>query len=177
MQAFKQLFEDVRKCKLAKTCPGRDVRQFYFENEGSALNYPVIFVCETPATALGYGDGSIRQTCWTGRGPDLHFREMMKMVKMDGALITNVIKCGAKVAQVPSEKQITTCMRFLRREIELVKPRVLVCVGQKALRYCHEYLNLSIPLHYVPHYSWTLRPNYDFAKERHAYLAIKAYLK
>jgi hypothetical protein len=113
IRTFQKLFEEIQDCKLKKKCPGREVRQYYFENETTAFNYPVIFLCETPSTRTGYGDGSKREKCWSVTDEDKHFRNMLKKIGYENALITNYVKCGAKVSCEPSDEDIKECLPFL----------------------------------------------------------------
>lgn len=171
---LEELIGVVQACKVAGTCPTRPVRQFYFENDKTAAQYPVMFVCESPSTSAGIGDGSVRQACWVNNPRDQHFRDMLKLVSMEGAYITNVVKCGARTKEKPSEECIRKCLRFLAAEVELVRPRLLVCVGKEAHRACQKFFGHSVLMHKVPHYAWCRKPNYDAAAEKRAWLEIGA---
>jgi len=173
---FDQLQQCMKECKLSGNCPGREVRQFYFENEYSAKEYPVIFVCHCPATRTGSENGSIRRTCWQTTDEDLHFKEMRKKIGLEHAYITNSIKCGSIVENKPKPEELSRCIQFIEKEIELVNPRVIVCVGNRSERILHDYLHTNLPILKVPHYSWRRRPNYDSQVELSAYMEIMEYL-
>lgn len=173
---FNDLFHSVQRCKLAKTCLSREVRQFYYANDKTALNHKVMFICESPATRLGSRNGSFREENWVGTKEDLHFRYMLKKIDCGGAYITNFIKCGTLARCKLSEFEISTCIKFLYSEINLIKPKLLVVVGGKTKSLTKKYLKTNIPIISVTHYSWRRRPNYNSQKELDSYLKVKNFL-
>lgn len=48
--------------------------------------------------------------------------------------IANVVKCRPPMNRDPSEEEQMCCYPFLQRQIELVKPSVLVCLGRIAAK-------------------------------------------
>lgn len=51
-----------------------------------------------------------------------------------GAYLTNVVKCRPPVGRLPQPDDLAACATFLRREIALVQPRVIVAMGRFALQ-------------------------------------------
>lgn len=176
IKSFDDLFKSIQECKLAETCSSRDVRQFYYENEDTAKKYPVIFVCESPSTRGGYGDGSMREKCWVITNEDMHFRSMLKSIGLEGALITNFVKCGTKARCKPTNANLQSCLPFLLEEINLINPKLIVCVGKKLLNYAKSHLQSKAKIMYVYHYSWRRRSNYNPTKEQESYMEVKRYL-
>ncbi len=174
--SFEELFHNIRSCKLAEKCQDRNVRQYYFENENTAREHQVMFVCESPSTRGGFKNGSIREECWILTKEDKHFRKCLRRVGLQGAYITNIVKCGTKAKCKPKKADVEMCMPHLLSEIALVKPKVIVCVGRNSEYWCRKYLTAGIPIHYVSHYSWMRRPNYDPVLEKELYDSIHEYL-
>ena len=54
--------------------------------------------------------------------------------KREEIYITNVIKCRPPKNRTPQVEEIAKCHRFILREIELVKPKVLICWGSTAAK-------------------------------------------
>ncbi len=50
-------------------------------------------------------------------------------------LIANVVKCKAEVDRAPSAPEADACLPYLRRQIELMRPRVILLLGAVALKY------------------------------------------
>ena len=57
--------------------------------------------------------------------------------------ICNVLKCRPPGNRDPQEEEVATCEPYLRRQIEIVKPRVICCLGRHA---AHALLKTDAPL-------------------------------
>jgi uracil-DNA glycosylase family 4 len=49
--------------------------------------------------------------------------------------LTNMIKCHPKGNRTPTEEEARFCGRFIEREIEIIRPKVIVAVGGVAMKY------------------------------------------
>ncbi len=58
--------------------------------------------------------------------------------------ITNAVKCKPPVGRTPSTSQIKKCSPFLEREIEFVKPSIIVPMGNSALRAISEIFSMKL---------------------------------
>jgi len=52
----------------------------------------------------------------------------------NGAYLTNVVKCRPPMGRLPQAGEIAACAGFLRREIEVVQPKVILAMGRFALQ-------------------------------------------
>ena len=50
-------------------------------------------------------------------------------------LIVNVVKCKAEIDRAPTTPEIEACFPYLHRQIELMKPKVILLLGAVALKY------------------------------------------
>ncbi len=50
------------------------------------------------------------------------------------AYVTNVVKCRPAVVRNPSVQDLATCEHFLRREVALVQPKVILAMGRFAVQ-------------------------------------------
>ena len=50
-------------------------------------------------------------------------------------LIVNVVKCKAEVDRAPTTQEVEACFPYLRRQIELMRPKVILLLGAVALKY------------------------------------------
>ena len=51
-----------------------------------------------------------------------------------GAYLTNVVKCRPPMGKLPQAADLAACATYLRREIALVQPKVIVAMGRFALQ-------------------------------------------
>ena len=49
--------------------------------------------------------------------------------------IANVVKCRPPENRTPFEDECTACLPYLRTQFSLIKPRIVVCLGNVPLRY------------------------------------------
>lgn len=52
--------------------------------------------------------------------------------KRENIYITNIVKCQPPNNRTPNMEEIGACAQYLRREIELVQPKIIVCWGTTA---------------------------------------------
>jgi DNA polymerase len=116
-------------------------------------------ICHCEACPLGagrikfvFGEGSpTAQMMFIGEGPgrdeDIQGRpfvgragalldKMIGAINMDrgSVYIANIVKCRPPDNRTPTPMESQTCMRYLMRQIELIKPAVLVGLGATPLR-------------------------------------------
>ena len=116
-------------------------------------------ICQCEACPLGagrikfvFGEGSpTAQMMFVGEGPgrdeDIQGRPFVgragalldKMISAlgmtrDEVYIANVVKCRPPDNRTPTPMESQTCLRYLKRQIELIRPMVLVGLGATPLR-------------------------------------------
>jgi uracil-DNA glycosylase family 4 len=57
------------------------------------------------------------------------------MFKEEDYYIANIVKCRPPKNRIPLDEEAEQCMPFLRRQVSLIKPTIIVCMGATALRY------------------------------------------
>jgi DNA polymerase len=58
--------------------------------------------------------------------------EAGELAATQAAYVTNVVKCRPAVARNPSPQELAVCEHFLRREVALVQPKVILAMGRFA---------------------------------------------
>lgn len=116
--------KDCQKCELAKT------RTHVVVGEG-----PV------PCNFMIIGEGPGEQEDETGRpfigkaGQLLtKILESVKINRPDDVYITNIVKCRPPKNRNPQTEEVTQCKEYLIRQIQLVKPKILVLLGSPSLK-------------------------------------------
>jgi uracil-DNA glycosylase family 4 len=130
---FQRLVEEVRACRL---CPRMADSARVLSNAAGNLQAAVMFVGEAPGR-LGADQTEIP---FHGDTAGHNFEAMLEFVGLsrDEIYVTNCVLCnprnqlGHNATPLPSE--INNCGGFLRRQIELVNPRIVVALGATALK-------------------------------------------
>ncbi len=92
--------------------------------------------------AVGEGPGADEDAAgqaFVGRSGRLLDR-MMSTAGLDtdrDLLIANVVKCRPPGNRAPSADEAAACLPYLRRQIELVRPRLVILLGATAARHFH----------------------------------------
>ena len=55
--------------------------------------------------------------------------------KPDEYYIANVVKCRPPNNRVPNEDEAEKCLPYLRNQVSLIRPRIIVCLGSTAAKY------------------------------------------
>ena len=127
-------YEDLKKrlsnsnCRLCPLCEGR--------------TQIVVDRGNPKATVMMIGEGpgeneDLTGQAFVGRGGKLLdnlFLEVGLNTDQD-TLIANVVKCRPPKNRAPERSEAETCMPYLRRQIELVKPEVLIMLGATAFKH------------------------------------------
>ena len=93
-----------------------------------------------PVMVIGEGPGEQEDRqgkAFVGRAGQL-FDQIMNAVGIDtnqDMLIANVVKCRPPDNRSPHSDEAAACLPFLKRQIELVRPRIILLLGATALKH------------------------------------------
>ena len=121
-QALSDLAEKIRGCTL---CELHKSRKNAVPGEGDPES-PVMFVGEAP----GY-DEDRRGRPFVGKSGRLLRQKIKEILGLDPSqvYITNVVRCRPPENRTPHPEEIEKCKKYLFTEIAIVKPKVVVCLG------------------------------------------------
>lgn len=123
-QSLEEIAIDVRVCPL---CPLCKTRTHAVPGEGNA---------QARLMVIGEGPGESEDLSgrpFVGRAGALLDQILTNIdVPRADAFIANVVKCRPPRNRVPLPDEREACMPYLRRQIELVRPRVLLTLGGTA---------------------------------------------
>lgn len=57
------------------------------------------------------------------------------MINEDKYYIGNIVKCRPPENRVPFESEAIKCLPYLRNQVALIRPRIIVCMGSTAAKY------------------------------------------
>lgn len=124
LEALRAFIGDCQRCKLAG---GRTHIVFGVGNPSAE----VMFVGEGPGR-----DEDLQAEPFVGRAGQLLTDIITKGMKLrrEDVYIANVVKCRPPGNRDPQPDEVESCEPFLIRQIELIKPRVLVALGRFAVQ-------------------------------------------
>ncbi|CAN5427063.1 hypothetical protein BH09PLA1_BH09PLA1_26790 [soil metagenome] len=136
---------EVRGCTKCRLCETRTHTVF---GEGSP-EAKIFFIGEGP------GENEDRSgRPFVGRAGELLNKQIAAMgLQREEVMIANVVKCRPPLNRQPSPDEAATCMPYLERQIELVRPKVIVTLGLSATRYILQ-LNLAMGRMRGQWYDW-----------------------
>ncbi len=126
MYTLKELETIVKYCDR---CPLAKTRTNAVFGEGGAESI-IMFVGEGP----GYNEDKIGKP-FVGKAGEL-FDKIIKAVDLtrDDIYITNIVKCRPPGNRNPLENECKTCIEFLRWQVKIINPDIIVCLGAVAAR-------------------------------------------
>ena len=122
--SFPELEEKVLSCRL---CPLSSLRNRAVPGEGDK-KAELMFIGEAPGR-----DEDAQGRPFVGRAGQLLTKiiEAMKW-KREEVFITNVVKCRPPDNRTPLPDEVEKCSPYLVRQIELIRPKVIVTLGKVA---------------------------------------------
>jgi DNA polymerase len=122
--ALEALRREIGDCTRCKLCKGRTKLVFGVGNPNADL----MFVGEGPGR-----DEDLQGIPFVGRAGQLLTKIIEAMgLKRDDVYIANVVKCRPPNNRNPEPDEVAMCKPFLVRQVEIIKPRVIVCLGSVA---------------------------------------------
>ena len=118
----------VKKCYLCQLSKSRKNVVF---GEGNP-NAKILFVGEAPG-AIEDNTGKP----FTGRSGELLTKmiESVLQIKRDKVYISNIVKCRPPNNRTPTAQEALSCKPYLQKEIDTIKPKLIVALGETAYSY------------------------------------------
>ncbi len=125
--ALKLIREEIGDCTRCQLSKGRNKLVF---GDGDP-NAELMFVGEGPGA-----DEDAQGLPFVGRGGQLLNNMIAAMgLKREQVYIANVVKCRPPQNRTPEPDEAHTCVPFLFQQIDVVRPKVIVALGQTAVTY------------------------------------------
>lgn len=121
---LKKIREEIGDCTRCKLCQGRTHIVFGTGNPHAEL----MFVGEGPGQ-----DEDLQGEPFVGRAGQLLTKMIEAMgYKRSDVYIANVVKCRPPQNRLPEPDEVETCSPFLIQQIEAIRPKVIVTLGNLA---------------------------------------------
>ena len=123
-----------KKCQLYKT-----------------RNNTVVYSGNTQAKLMLIGEGPGEQEDLTGkpfvgRAGQLLTKilESVDINRDTDAYICNIVKCRPPMNRVPSQEESSYCIDYLKSQIKIIQPKIILLLGSTAVKYCLKINNPKI---------------------------------
>jgi len=127
-----KLVEQCKKCELYKT------RNKPVAGEGS-LDAKVLFIGEAPGR-----NEDLKGRPFVGRAGEILDELLASIgIKRSEVFIANILKCRPPENRNPLQSEIELCSKYLDRQIETIKPKIIVTLGNFASSYIFEKFGLK----------------------------------
>ena len=121
---LERIREDIGDCTRCRLCEERNKIVFGSGNAKAEL----VFVGEGPGR-----DEDLQGLPFVGRAGKLLTQMIEAMgLTRDKVYIANVVKCRPPQNRPPEKDEVATCIPFLLRQLEVIHPKVIVCLGNIA---------------------------------------------
>jgi uracil-DNA glycosylase len=123
---WEQLEEEVKKCKKCKLCQNRTNVVFGTGNKNAKL----MFIGEGPGA-----DEDIQGKPFVGKAGKLMNMAFEAIgLKREEVYIANIVKCRPPSNRNPEDDEANACLNYLRNQVILIKPEIIVLLGSVALK-------------------------------------------
>ena len=120
---LEKLINGCNKCDL---CKNRMNILFGWGNKEA----DVMFIGEAPSNDEDANNKLF--ACTSGKLLNMAFEGLE--INKDNIYYTNVVKCKVNAEQVPKVNEISACLNYLRNQVILIKPKIIVLLGNTALK-------------------------------------------
>lgn len=123
---WEQLEAEVKQCKKCRLCQNRNNVVFGTGNKQAKL----MFIGEGPGA-----DEDMQGEPFVGKAGKLMNMAFEAIgLKREDVYIANVVKCRPPSNRNPEDDEATACLNYLRNQVILVKPQIIVLLGNVALK-------------------------------------------
>ena len=123
---WEQLEETAKECKKCKLCQNRNNEVFGTGNRQASL----MFIGEGPGA-----DEDLQGTPFVGKAGKLMNMAFEAIgLKREAVYIANIVKCRPPGNRNPQDDEANACLDYLRNQVILVKPKIIVLLGSVALK-------------------------------------------
>jgi DNA polymerase len=118
---------EVRGCTRCRLCEARKNTVF---GEGDA-DAKIFFIGEGPGE-----NEDLQARPFVGRAGEMLNKWIAAMgLRREDVYIANIVKCRPPGNRVPMPDEVATCTPYLERQLEIIRPKVIVTLGLPSLKY------------------------------------------
>lgn len=126
VESFEELEEKIKDCQKCKLCNNRNNIVLGAGNKQAK----VMFIGEGPGA-----DEDIQGIPFVGKAGKLMNQALKGIgIEREEIYIANIVKCRPPQNRNPEQDEINSCLDYLRAQVLLVKPEIIVLLGSVALK-------------------------------------------
>ena len=123
---WEELEKSIINCKKCKLCNNRKNIVFGVGNK----NAEIMFIGEGPGA-----DEDSQGIPFVGKAGELMNKAFQGLgIKREEVYIANIVKCRPPNNRNPQDDEAENCLDYLRNQVILVKPKIIVLLGSVALK-------------------------------------------
>ena len=117
-----------QECLSCQKCPLAQTRNHVVFGAG-VPNAEVVFIGEGPGE-----NEDLQGQPFVGRGGALldKYLQAVDLSREKNIYITNMVKCRPPQNRDPHPDEVANCIGYLSRQLEIIKPKIIVCLGRIA---------------------------------------------
>ena len=123
---FEELEKSIENCNKCKLCKTRQNIVFGVGNR----NANIMFIGEGP----GADEDRLGEPFVGKAGKLMNMAFGIVGIKREEVYIANVVKCRPPANRNPEDDESNACLNYLRNQVMLVKPKIIVLLGSVALK-------------------------------------------
>jgi len=125
--SWQQLSDDIYGCQKCRLC---ETRSNVVPGEGNP-NADIMFIGEGPGR-----DEDLQGRPFVGRSGELLTRMIRAIgLEREDVYICNIVKCRPPQNRNPQPDEAAACLNYLRAQVALVRPKIVVLLGKVACLY------------------------------------------
>ena len=125
-ETWEELEAAIKDCNKCKLCSGRKNIVFGVGNK----NADIMFIGEGPGA-----DEDIQGEPFVGKAGQLMNKAFEALdIEREKVYIANIVKCRPPSNRNPEQDESKACMDYLRNQVLLVKPKIILLLGSVALK-------------------------------------------
>lgn len=123
---WEDLEKSILECKKCRLCTNRTNIVFGQGNKKARL----MFIGEGPGA-----DEDKQGIPFVGKAEQLMNNAFQALeINREDVYIANIVKCRPPSNRVPEDDEVQTCLNYLRNQVILIKPKIIVLLGSTALK-------------------------------------------
>ena len=134
-EELERIAEEIRNCTR---CPLHETRKNAVPGEGGFAR-GIIFIGEAPGR-----NEDEQGRPFVGRAGQL-LNELLDSISLtrEDVFITNIVKCRPPNNRDPAPEEVKACTPFLERQLQVLKPRIIVTLGRHAWKWVCEHFGVE----------------------------------
>lgn len=126
VESLEELEEKIKGCNKCKLCKTRQNIVFGVGNK----NADIMFIGEGP----GADEDRLGEPFVGRAGKLMNMAFETVGIKRDEVYIANIVKCRPPANRNPEDDEAASCLDYLRNQVMIVKPKIIVLLGSVALK-------------------------------------------